>query len=66
MELLKQILDDNKLAIAYKQVYKNTEINGINGKTIDKLEVYMIEHKEEIIEQIREIKYLGYGFYKDK
>lgn len=57
MELLEKILDDNNLYNAYKQVYKNKGTSGIDGVTVEKLGVYMYQHKEEIKEQIRNLKY---------
>jgi len=57
MELLEKILDDNNLYNAYKQVYKNKGTSGVDGITVDELGVYMYKHKEEIKQQIRELKY---------
>lgn len=57
MELLEKILDDNNLHNAYKQVYKNKGTSGIDGVTVEELGVYMYQHKEEIKQQIRELKY---------
>ena len=57
MELLEKILDDNNLYSAYKQVYKNKGTSGIDGITVEELEIYMNKHKEEIKEQIRNLKY---------
>lgn len=57
MELLEKILDDNNLFNAYKQVYKNKGTSGIDGITVEELGFYMYQHKEEIKEQIRNLKY---------
>lgn len=57
MELLEKILDDKNLFNAYKQVYKNKGASGIDNVTIDELGYYMYQHKEEIKEQIRDLKY---------
>ena len=57
MELLEKILNDNNLYSAYKQVYKNKGTSGIDGITVEELEIYMNKHKEEIKEQIRNLKY---------
>ena len=57
MELLEKILNDNNLYNAYKQVYKNKGASGIDGVTVEELGVYMYQHKEEIKEQIRNLKY---------
>ena len=57
MELLEKILDDKNLYHAYKQVYKNKGASGVDGITVEELGVYLFQHKEEIKEQIRNIKY---------
>lgn len=57
MELLEKILSDKNLFNAYKQVYKNKGTSGIDGITVDELGYYMYKHKEEIKEQIRNLKY---------
>lgn len=57
MELLEKVLDDKNLFLAYKQVYKNKGVSGIDGVTVDELGAYMYKHKEEIKEQIRTRKY---------
>lgn len=57
MELLEKILDDNNLFRAYKQVYKNKGTSGIDKVTVEELGFYMYQHKEEIKEQIRNLKY---------
>lgn len=57
MELLEKILDDRNLYNAYKQVYKNKGASGVDGVTVEELGVYLFQHKEEIKEQIRNLKY---------
>lgn len=57
MELLEKILDDKNLYNAYKQVYKNKGTSGVDGITVDELGYYMFKRKEEIKEQIRNLKY---------
>ena len=57
MELLEKILDDKNLFNAYEQVYKNKGARGIDNVTVDELGYYMYQHKEEIKEQIRNLKY---------
>lgn len=57
MELLEDILDNKNLYEAYKQVYKNKGASGIDGITVEELGFYMYKHKEEIKEQIRNLKY---------
>ena len=48
MELLDKVLSKENLNKAYKQVYKNKGTSSVDGVTIDKLFVYIKEHKEEI------------------
>lgn len=57
MELLEAILDNKNLYEAYKQVYKNKGASGVDGITVEELGFYMYEHKEEIKEEIRNLKY---------
>ena len=57
MELLEKVLDDKNLFEAYKQVYRNKGTSGVDGITVDELGYYMIKHKSEIKEQIRNRKY---------
>lgn len=57
MELLEKILDDKNLYNAYKQVYKNKGASGVDGVTVEELGVYLFQHREEIKEQIRNLKY---------
>ncbi len=57
MELLEKILDDKNLFNAYKQVYRNKGTSGIDNVTVEELGYYMYQHKEEIKEQIRNLKY---------
>ena len=57
MELLEKILEDKNLFNAYKQVYNNKGTSGIDGITVDELGYYMYKNKEEIKEQIRNLKY---------
>lgn len=57
MELLEEILNDTNLYKAYEQVYRNKGASGVDGVTVEELGVYMYQHKEEIKEQIRELKY---------
>ncbi len=57
MELLEKILEDKNLYNAYEQVYRNKGTGGVDNLTVDELGYYMYEHKEEIKEQIRNLKY---------
>ena len=66
MELLEKILNDRNLYKAYKQVYKNKGASGVDGITVEELGVYLFQHKEEIKEQIRNIKYKPSPKYQKK
>ena len=57
MELLEKVLSKENLNNAYKQVYKNRGASGVDGVTVDELFIYIKEHKEEILWQIRNRKY---------
>lgn len=57
MELLEKILSKENLNKAYKQVYKNKGASGVDGVTVEELSLYIREHKEEILWQIRNRKY---------
>ena len=56
-ELLERILNNKNLYKAYEQVYKNKGTSGIDGMTVDEVGYYLYLHKEEIKQQIRELKY---------
>ena len=53
MKLLDKILSKENLNKAYEQVYKNKGASGVDGITVDELFLYIKEHKETIIWQIR-------------
>ncbi len=57
MELLEKILSKQNLNLAYKQVYKNKGASGVDGVTVNELFSYIKEHKDEILEKIRNRKY---------
>lgn len=57
MELLEKVLSKDNLNKAYKQVYKNKGASGVDGVTVEELFLYIKEHKEEILWQIRNRKY---------
>ena len=57
MELLEMVLEDKNLYNAYKQVFKNKGVSGVDELTVYELGRYMYEHKEELKEQIRARKY---------
>lgn len=56
-EMLEKILSDKNIETAYKRVYANKGVGGVDGVTINELEEYMKEHWESIKEEIRERKY---------
>ena len=57
MELLEKVLSKENLNNAYKQVYKNKGASGVDGVTTEELFSYIKEHKEEILDKIRNRKY---------
>ena len=57
MELLEKVLSKDNLNNAYKQVYKNKGASGVDGVSVDELFSYIKEHKEEILDKIRNRKY---------
>lgn len=56
-EMLEKILSDENIKTAYKRVYANKGVGGVDGVTVNELEEYMKEHWSSIKEQIRERKY---------
>lgn len=57
MRLLDQVLSDENLFRAYKQVYQNKGASGIDGVTVYELEEYLMNNKELIKDQIKTRKY---------
>lgn len=57
MELLEKVLSKENLNNAYKQVYKNKGVSGIDGVTVEELFSYIREQQEEILWKIRNRKY---------
>ena len=57
MELLDKILNQENLNKAYKKVVSNKGVAGVDGVTVDEVAKYIKEHKEEIINKIKERKY---------
>ena len=55
--LLEQILGRDNLNRAYKQVKRNKGAGGIDGMQVDELLPYLKEHKDELIQSIRDGKY---------
>ncbi|OKP83174.1 group II intron reverse transcriptase/maturase [Paenibacillus sp. P3E] len=56
-DLLEQILDRDNLNRAYKQVKCNHGAPGIDGMTVEKALPWLQEHRDELLQQIREGKY---------
>ncbi|MNC03763.1 Group II intron-encoded protein LtrA [compost metagenome] len=57
-DLLEQILDRDNLNRAYKQVKRNHGAPGIDGMTVEEALPWLQEHKDELLQRIRE------GWYK--
>lgn len=57
MELIEWILDDKNLKEAIKAVKRNKSAEGVDQMTVEGLDGYFREHKEEIKDQIRNKKY---------
>lgn len=57
MELLDEILNQENLNKAYKKVVSNKGVAGVDGITVGEVAEYIKEHKEEIIEKIRNRMY---------
>ena len=57
MELLEEILNPENLNKAYKKVVSNKGVAGVDGVTVEEVAEYIKEHKEEIINKIKERKY---------
>ena len=55
--LLEAILDRNNLNKAYLQVKRNGGSAGIDGMTVDEMLPYLKEHREELLNTLREGKY---------
>ena len=56
-DLLERILDRNNLNRAYKQVRANHGAPGIDGMTVEDALPWLREHREELLESIRQGKY---------
>ena len=57
MEILDLILSNKNLNDAYKQVYANKGVAGVDGMSVDELKLYMRENMNDINSLIRERKY---------
>jgi RNA-directed DNA polymerase len=55
--LLEQILSRDNLNRAYKQVKRNKGAGGIDGMQVDELLPYLREHKDELVQSLRDGKY---------
>lgn len=56
-KLLEEILSKENMTQAYKRVVANKGASGVDGITTEEVKEYLIEHWEEIREQIRNRKY---------
>ena len=56
-DLLEKVLDRENLNRAYKRVKANKGASGIDGMTVDEALSWLKEHKEELLESIRNGKY---------
>lgn len=56
-DLLERILDRKNLNRAYKRVRANRGAPGIDGMTVEEALPWLREHREELLEQIRQGKY---------
>ena len=57
MELLEEILSRDNLNLAFKRVVSNKGVAGVDGVTTEELLEYLKEHKEKLLEDIRNRKY---------
>lgn len=55
--LLEQILSAENLNRAYKQVKRNKGAGGIDGMQVDELLPFLRDHKEELVQSLRDEKY---------
>ncbi len=55
--LLEQILNRDNLNRAYKQVKRNKGAGGIDGMQVDELLPFLKDHKEELLQSLRDGKY---------
>lgn len=56
-DLLEQILDRDNLNRAYKQVKRNHGAPGIDGMTVEDALPWLQEHRDELLQSIREARY---------
>ncbi|EGW39038.1 group II intron-encoded protein LtrA [Desulfosporosinus sp. OT] len=55
--LLEQILSTENLNQAYRQVKRNKGAGGIDGMQVDELQPFLKEHKDELLQSLRDGKY---------
>ena len=55
--MLEKVLDRGNLNRAYKRVKANKEASGVDGMTVDEALPWLKEHREEILDLIRNGKY---------
>ena len=56
-DLLEKVLDRDNLNKAYKRVKANKGASGIDGMTVDEALPWLKEHRDELLESIRNGKY---------
>ena len=56
-DLLESILDRENLNRAYKRVKRNRGAPGVDGMTVDKALPWLWEHRDELLQSIRKMKY---------
>lgn len=57
MKLIEKIVSDENIERAIKRVKKNKGAPGVDKMTVDELDEYFMEHKDEIVQSILEMKY---------
>ncbi|KGR73494.1 group II intron reverse transcriptase/maturase, partial [Ureibacillus manganicus] len=57
MQLLEKILSNQNMNEAYLRVYRNKGASGVDGITVDELNQYLKENKDELRQRIRTRKY---------
>ena len=57
MELLEKVLEKDNLKEAYRRVYANKGVSGVDGVRVEELENYLKDHIAEISESIRKRQY---------
>ena len=57
MKLIEKIVSDENIERAIKRVKKNKGAPGIDKMTVHELDEYFMEHKDEIVQSILNMKY---------